>query len=526
MKKMLMIGIDGGCWSVLEPAIEKGYMPHLASLRVNGSYGILKSTIPTITPAAWGSFQTGVSPAFNSVFDFCYFDRSTRTKNYVTSDMLQKTIWQFVSEAGGKVSAINVPMTYPTYPINGYMVSGITTPSEKCDFTFPVDFKQTILKAIPDYHIFTLKNIQKDFIHKDIEPFINELKHIIDQRTKLAVLTLRQQEHNLFMVHFQATDVLQHVLWPYLDSSHPLFSEQRFAYILREFYKQLDTNIKELCDEFAKNNGNDFMTMVVSDHGFETHECRVNLGNRLIEKGCLKINSHKVSTLKKITRTLRIGAMLKKIIGEDKTGSIESKMGLRKEFIDWEHTTAVSIGRSGEGYIYILEEDPAKKKELSDKLAADIYSIEHNGHKVADKIVTPEALYHTECSDIFPDLIIIPAAGYTFTGDVQAGSGLFDPVDVKKDFHIGKHHIDGIIVISGDNVNKGSISADITDVMPTVLSYLEIPFPKYVQGGIINAFGHIAEPQTYYSAPKHGGEAMNSVEDEDIEKRLTQLGYM
>ena len=51
--RALIIGIDGGTWRVLTPAIELGHMPFLRYLINGGASGTLFSTIPALTPPAW-----------------------------------------------------------------------------------------------------------------------------------------------------------------------------------------------------------------------------------------------------------------------------------------------------------------------------------------------------------------------------------------------------------------------------------------------------------------------------------------
>ena len=100
MQKVLIIGIDGGTWTVLRPAIERGYMPFLQSQVENGASGVLESTIPAITPAAWGSFQTGMNPGENGVFDFYRWDKEQKTDHLVSSQDLSQTVWDIVGQHG------------------------------------------------------------------------------------------------------------------------------------------------------------------------------------------------------------------------------------------------------------------------------------------------------------------------------------------------------------------------------------------------------------------------------------------
>ena len=173
-RKIFIIGIDGGTWTVLTPTIEQGYMPFLKSLVETGASGILESTLPAITPAAWGSFQTGCNPGQNGAFDFAYWDRKQKKDCYVSSNTLQTTIWETAGKAGKRVGLVNVPMTYPPKKINGCMVTGILTPSLKSNFTYPAELKKQLLKAVPHYHIFNLKNASAGSPHKNFKPFVRQ----------------------------------------------------------------------------------------------------------------------------------------------------------------------------------------------------------------------------------------------------------------------------------------------------------------------------------------------------------------
>ncbi len=44
--KVIVIGLDGATWDVLDRWIRDGTLPNLAKLRNEGSWGILRSTIP------------------------------------------------------------------------------------------------------------------------------------------------------------------------------------------------------------------------------------------------------------------------------------------------------------------------------------------------------------------------------------------------------------------------------------------------------------------------------------------------
>ena len=64
----------------------------------------------------------------------CYGFRNRADASYdkmVTasgSDIKVKRVWDYLSDAGKQSVVIGVPQTYPTHPINGYMVGDFLTP--------------------------------------------------------------------------------------------------------------------------------------------------------------------------------------------------------------------------------------------------------------------------------------------------------------------------------------------------------------------------------------------------------------
>ena len=127
-------------------------MPRLQQAIREGASGVLHSTIPPITPAAWTTFLTGKQPGSHGIIDFERFDvhanrlalNSTRCLDHV------RNIWQILSDKGYKVGSINVPMTYPPVPVNGFMISGFETPGPQAQFAYPPELRQEVLKQWSD----------------------------------------------------------------------------------------------------------------------------------------------------------------------------------------------------------------------------------------------------------------------------------------------------------------------------------------------------------------------------------------
>ncbi len=51
--KVIIIGIDGGTFDIIQPMVQHGELPTRVSLMEKGVWGELRSTIPLVTAPAW-----------------------------------------------------------------------------------------------------------------------------------------------------------------------------------------------------------------------------------------------------------------------------------------------------------------------------------------------------------------------------------------------------------------------------------------------------------------------------------------
>ncbi|MCL6546842.1 MAG: alkaline phosphatase family protein, partial [Bryobacteraceae bacterium] len=70
IRKLIFVGLDGLDPARTERLMEEGRLPNLARLREHGCYRRLRTTFPALSPVAWSTFATGVSPARHNIFDF------------------------------------------------------------------------------------------------------------------------------------------------------------------------------------------------------------------------------------------------------------------------------------------------------------------------------------------------------------------------------------------------------------------------------------------------------------------------
>lgn len=127
--KVVFIGTDGSTWNIVDSLLAKGALPTYARIRREGVHGVLRSGECYVSPPAWVSMMTGVSPVRHGIHTFGRWDDAEREFiSYSSEDVLVPAVWDIASHAGRKVAVTNMAVTYPAQPVNGIMVTGLLTP--------------------------------------------------------------------------------------------------------------------------------------------------------------------------------------------------------------------------------------------------------------------------------------------------------------------------------------------------------------------------------------------------------------
>ena len=145
-RRILVIGLDGATFDIIDPLIKEGVMPNLKKLTEHGTVGSLQSTIPPISGAAWVALATGMKPEKTGIFDFRYRrDNSFKLYGVTSAAYYGRAVWDYLCQAGKRVGILNYPMLYPVYEVNGFMTAGIGA-SLDGEFAFPKHLKQELNK--------------------------------------------------------------------------------------------------------------------------------------------------------------------------------------------------------------------------------------------------------------------------------------------------------------------------------------------------------------------------------------------
>jgi len=490
--KVLIIGIDGATWDNLDDYVLDNFMPTLKGLRSRGSSGILKSTFPAVTPAAWTTCTSGCDPQTHGLTDFQKYSFPDNLLEITNStSVVVPSMWHYLGQQGYRVASLNVPFTYPAYSINGIMVSGLGCPGTGCDFTYPKDFKKTLLKSIPDYGIalgpegINKRNNSFGGTQQEFTKTINRLGRRFENRLEVARLVQKENPVDIMMVQFQQLDLLQHLCWPYIyyktRDQHPWHRDQVF-----DLLKKLDGIIAELLQLIDLDNS---LLIVASDHGFGPMKYNANVNRFLTEWGYIK----RADTFTRMIRRTRRNLMnLQKPQNRHMTVDL-------KQPINWKKTRAIALRRPIYGAVYLNVKgrqpggcvNPGDEyNQLIDELKEKFLAVTNpqNGEKVFERVVTPkESWPHLDApEEIFGDLMVAQKQGYRTNLTMKDSYPPIEPIPADS-LSASWHHPNGIHIIAGNNIKKNhQTHAKISDLAPTIYSWLGMDIPAEVDGNCIN----------------------------------------
>lgn len=534
-QRLLIIGLDGATFDVLDPMMAAGRMPTLKRFIEEGAAGVLHSTKPPITPAAWTTFMTGKGPGRHGIVDFEKYHVHTHELTFnSTYEIREKTLWELLSDKGLRVGSINVPMTYPPEEVNGFMISGFETPSTDVDFTFPRELREDLLREIPNYNYRT--NWQrKTFGGLDIlRQNLGYICDSFDQSWRLTQYCGEKFGWDLLMVVMKLVDNLQHKAWKYLD---PRFNKEypREAELTAACFSRLDESLARL---FAYAESNEAMVVIMSDHGHGSLDGKAQPNLLLEQWGYLKLRSGWQRAAQ------RTGHWKHRLTKGNANRFQQGSRGIERELaVDWSQTKACVMHAGIYGFLYINLKgrgpigivEPGDYETLRDEIARRLRAVttrDRSGREVAifPEVYKTEELYGCKREDYpdLPDLLLAPLPGLAVVRKIRGRR----PVRWCSRRRLeGTHRAEGIVAVRGAGVRRGQrIEGNIIDITPTALAVLGLRVPVDMEGEVLNdAFVNklvVEREPPVEKVAEERPEVYTEEERRMLEKRLSELGYL
>lgn len=536
-KRVMIIGLDGATFDVLGPLMEEGRLPRLKEVVGEGASGILESTTPPITPAAWTTFLTGKQPGLHGILDFERYDPPSHRLIFNSTISLGhvRHLWAILSEAGFRVGSVNVPMTYPPMAVNGFVVSGFETPGPESEFAYPLEIRKEILQRWPDP---TLRAQWRRSPLGGDGLFRANLEYIgrsFDQGAEMSTWLGDRFGWDVLMVVLKLVDNLQHKTWKYID---PRWSGRRPGRCdaVKACFGRMDEAVGRLVDYAA---AHEAAVLMVSDHGHGSLEGKVQ-PNLLLERwGYLTLRgggAQEVTRVRHLTDRL-LGRRRKFAAHDDLAQDLA---------VDFSSTRACVMHAGMAGFLYINLKDrqptgvvsaseyESLRDELRERfLGPECEATDPNGKRIrlfraAHK---PEELYgcSREEQPWMPDLMLMPHESLAVVRKIRGRQAVRWLPYRKLE---GTHRPEGILIAGGPGIGKNrNVRAHISDCAPTILAMLGQKVPTDMQGRVLaELFERPPTVEKEAAAPARGVPVAEAAFTEEelrrVTERLADLGYL
>jgi predicted AlkP superfamily phosphohydrolase/phosphomutase len=537
-KRVVVIGWDGATFDVAKPLMAQGRMPHLAALLARGVHGPLCSTVPPVTPVAWTSFATGASPGRHGVCDALTLDPKTHEVRFVSAAQRRlPPIWRILSDRGRPAGAVNVPVTWPPDPVDGFVIPGMFTPSHVEEFTFPPEIRPEVEAKFGTCR-------ESPMLDPDPAKYLANLLAGVDARCELTLWLMARKPLDYFCSVFMESDRVQHFFWGYRDPAHPRHAELGQA--IEQVYERLDAALGRIVAAA----GPDAAVGIVSDHGAGPLKRAIFLNRWLMDQGLLVLSGDLARTLagRRPPSGLRrfVAAAAKAVLpasvveARRKARSAEHARinNLFSSIVDWQRSACVSEGIAGGIFFNEAVVSPADRPALVARLKEGLTAIvdPETGARPFMSVHAREELYQGEGTPNAPDVVTLCGPGYQVLVPHEialyaqdAPTGLFAGHKWS-----GRHEQYGVFALAGPGIAAGVELADaaMPDVTPTLLHALGEAPTEAMDGRVLaGAFTAETLAARPVAAAVSGATATAAAIGDDagtaaLAEELSDLGYM
>jgi len=418
-RRTVVIGLDGVPYGLLDKLSDCGVMSNFKDLKEEGTFRVMRSTVPEVSAVSWSSIITGKNPGEHGVYGFTDLLRGFYVLSFHSSKNLKApTFWQMDKTC--KYVVINLPATYPAGEINGVLVSGFVSPDIE-EAVYPREYAKTLYDL--NYQIDI--DIERSKLSNRI--LFKQLYKTLDARMKLALHLWDDMDWKVFMLVFTGTDRLEHLLWhAYEDKRHEYHED------FLEYFKAIDNAIGTINSRLSEED----LLVILSDHGMERTEINVNINALLRQEGYLLTEDNPKKGYNSIKRETKAFAL------------DPSRIYLNKK------------GKYPRGSVDMDEEE-----DLIQELKELFYDFRWKGKRVIRRVYRKEEIYKGRCVDQAPDLVLIPEKGFNLR------ARLFSKELFEVDEITGKHTLDdAFLYVKSLDDEKIPENPSVEDVLPILWS--------------------------------------------------------
>jgi len=301
LRKIVLVGVDGADWDIIENLANQGRLPNFQRLIDGGMTGNLRSIEPMLSPLIWTTMATGKLPEEHGILNFTVVDPETGKK--VPISRLHRKVdafWNILSDYGRSIDIVGWLATFPAEPINGIMVTdrlGYLAYAETDDdggpirgSVSPLGMQDEITRLVVESSEVTwdefrgFVDIDRDTFEKNRSlafdpknPVNNMIMLYASTRTFSNIANhLADGDPDFLGVYFELVDATKHLFMHYAPPRQPEIDPadfEKFSNAVAEAYVTQDGIIGNFMDRLD----DETVLIVVSDHGFKSGASRPKL---------------------------------------------------------------------------------------------------------------------------------------------------------------------------------------------------------------------------------------------------------
>lgn len=284
-RRVLLIGWDAADWQFIDPLIERGLMPTLASLRARSVWGNLATLQPILSPMLWTSIATGKRPDKHGILGFIEpLPDGSGVRPVASTSRRCKALWNILHQQGLNCNVVGWYASHPAEPIHGTIVSNqFEAPSGPDRDNWPTPPGAVHPQTMEE----TLRNLRIHPAEVDahaILPFIPEAAKI-DQAKDGRIAKLMNLIAQTASIHAVATHLVENTTWDFTAIYYE--GIDRFGHEFMQYHPpkigavsdadfELYQHVMTGCYRFhdmllerlLKLAGPDTTVLLISDHGY------------------------------------------------------------------------------------------------------------------------------------------------------------------------------------------------------------------------------------------------------------------
>jgi predicted AlkP superfamily phosphohydrolase/phosphomutase len=265
--RLLLLGLDGGEWTLIQRWAKEGLLPTFRRLLVEGASGELRSTAAQFLDTAWPCLYTGLNPGKLDKYFYIQLLPGTLRLSHVTDDApCAPSFWELLSEAGYRVGVVDAPKFPVSENLHGFQVTNwgahaTRTPRRSA----PEALLREVLSRYGPHPVSDCgpMSARRDHVLAQFRPRLLSGVHL---RGRLIRDLMRREPWDVFLAVFSETHCAGHHYWHWFDKDHPAHPEKDplgLADTLLAVYQAIDLEIGAALDQA----GSAVTTFVFAAHG-------------------------------------------------------------------------------------------------------------------------------------------------------------------------------------------------------------------------------------------------------------------